>query len=157
MQDNVFRPNLQFLNGPRVVSNAFYSSYHAMQIQLNRRFYNGLQFQWNYTLSKNLDITSTNAPSDASITDFFQRNVNYGPSGNDITHDMEMNFIWELPFGPGKWLGKDLTGWKAHLIGGWQVSSIIGANSGDGLTLGYSTDSTCWQAGPGRTSPPGPR
>jgi hypothetical protein len=51
LPNNAFRPNIQFLNGPRVASNGFYSSYHGLQTQINRRFYNGLQVQANYTFS----------------------------------------------------------------------------------------------------------
>src|SRR4029434_3417115 len=108
-----------------LAANGFYSSYHGFQTQINRRFYNGLQAQANYTFAKNLDITSTTQHTGQSVIDSFARNEDKGPSANDITHDLKGNFIYELPFGPGKRFGSSNGGVLGQVIGGWQVSSII--------------------------------
>ncbi|HEY2934059.1 MAG TPA: TonB-dependent receptor [Acidobacteriota bacterium] len=147
LRDNAFRPNIQFLNGPRLVSNAAYSSYHGMQLQFSRRFLNGLQAQANYTLSKNLDITSTTQPTGQSVTDFFQRNLDKSVSGNDVTHDFKSNFIYELPFGRGKRFGGSTGGFMNQFIGGWQVSSIIEVASAFPFGIGYGSQSSSWQGG----------
>ena len=60
---NSFRPNLQWINGPRATTNAGWSNYHAVQLQIQRRFYQGLQFQGNFTWGKNLDVTSSSSGS----------------------------------------------------------------------------------------------
>ena len=146
LADNTFRPNPQFLNGPRLTSNAAYSNYHGMMLIFRRRFYNGLQGEFNYTLSKNLDITGTNNPVGLSVRDFFQRNADKSISGNDTTHDVEYNIIYELPFGPGKWLGSGASGWSAKLIGGWQVSAIGGFYSGGAMYAYYSNNSSGYQS-----------
>src|SRR4029450_3725580 len=146
---NAFRPNIQFLNGPHLASNGFYSSYHGFQTQVNRRFYNGLQAQANYTFAKNLDITSTTQPTGQSVTDYFDRNADKGPSANDITHDFKANFIHELPFGPGKRFGSSNGGVLGQVIGGWQVSSIIEGAGSFPLADGIRSDSqsSSWGGG----------
>jgi hypothetical protein len=149
LPDNAFRPNIQFLNGPRVASNGFYSSYHGFQTQINRRFYNGLQAQANYTFAKNLDITSTTQPTGQSVIDYFDRNADKGPSANDVTHDFKANFIYELPFGPRKRFGSSNGGVLGQVIGGWQVSSIIEVASSFPLADGirYDSQSSSWGGG----------
>ena len=147
LPNNAFRPNIQFLNGPRVASNGFYSSYHGLQTQINRRFYNGLQAQANYTFSKNLDITNTTQPTGQSVIDFFDRNADKGRSGNDITHNFKANAIYELPFGPGKRFLSSPPGWLAQIIGGWQVNSIVEIASGTHFNVYYASQSSSWGGG----------
>src|SRR5262249_47937902 len=52
------RPNPNFGSLTEIVSNVR-STYNAMAIQLNRHFTRGLQFQFNYTLSKATDTLQT--------------------------------------------------------------------------------------------------
>ena len=147
LADNAFRPNIQFLNGPSVVSNDFYSNYHGLQTQFTRRFYNGLQVQANYTFSRNLDITSTTQPTGQSVTDFFQPRLDYSPSSNDITHNFKANFIYELPFGTGKRFASSGSGWLNHMIGGWQVTSIIEIATDYPMGISYGSMSSSWGGG----------
>ena len=147
LADNAFRPNIQFLNGPRVAANAFYSNYHGLQVQFNRRFLNGLQAQTNYTFAKNFDITSTTQPTGASVIDFYNRDADKGPSSNDITHDLKTNFIYELPFGPERRFANSRGGVVGQLVGGWQVSSIIEIATSFPYGIEYGSQSSSWQGG----------
>jgi hypothetical protein len=157
LADNAFRPNTQFLNGPRVASNDFYSNYHGLQVQFNRRFYRGLQLQANYTFSKNRDITSTTQPTGQSVIDFFQRHLDMGPSGNDITHDFKANSIYELPFGIGKRFASTREGFIGQLVGGWQVNTIFEIATSFPYNISYGSQSSSWGGGtrpdfvPGKT------
>ena len=146
LADNTLRPNTQFLNGPRLTSNAAYSSYHGMMAIFRRRFFNGLQAEFNYTLSKNIDLTGTSNPVGLSVRDFFQRDADKSVSGNDTTHDVDYNFIYELPFGPGKRLGRGTSGWLAKLIGGWQVSAIGGFYTGGAMYAYYGNTNSGFQS-----------
>jgi len=110
------------------------SNYHALQVSFSRRFQQGLQFEANYTWSKALDNSSeavyTEGGSSPFASDWYNRDYDRGYSSYDVRHIFNTNLIWELPFGPGKWLGTDTTGVLAALIGGWQVNAIITAHSG---------------------------
>jgi len=147
LADNTFRPNIQFLNGPRVASNDFYSNYHGLQVQFNRRFFQGLQFQANYTFSKNRDITSTTQPTGQSVIDFFQRHVDMGPSSNDTTHDFKANGIYELPFGVGKRFASTQEGFLGQLVGGWQANVIFEIATSFPYNITYGSQSSSWGGG----------
>ncbi len=125
IQPNLFRPNPQFLNGPRATSNAALSNYHALQMQIQRRFYQGLQFQANYTWSKNLDITSVSEPTGQDAISFYEVRSDYSYSDNDITHNFKLNFIWDVPLGKNRrWLNA-VHPVLDHIFGGWQIASYM--------------------------------
>lgn len=125
VQSNIFRPNIQFLNGPRVTGNAAYSTYHAFQLQMQRRFYDGLQFMANYTLSKNMDITSVSEPTGQDVISFFEVHRDYAVSDNDVTHDLKVNWIWNVPVGRERRFLPNMSPVLNHIFGGWQLAGFI--------------------------------
>src|SRR5215471_11728387 len=60
----VTNPNAAFA---RVLGNFSYSNYHSLQVELRRRFANGLQFQANYTLSRTLNDGTTIVNNQSSL------------------------------------------------------------------------------------------
>ena len=129
IQPNIFRPNPQFLNGPRATGNSAWSSYHAFQFQVQRRFHQGLQFQANYTWSKNLDVTSVSQPTGQDVISFYDIRSDYSYSDNDVTHDLKTNFIWDVPLGKNrKWLNS-LNPVLERVLGGWQIASFVEAST----------------------------
>jgi len=127
VQSNIFRPNEQFLNGPRATANGAKSAYHAMQLQIQRRFYQGLQFQANYTWSKNMDVTSVGEPTGQDAVSFYCVYCDWSYSDNDLRHNFKTNFIWDLPVGKNrKWLNS-MNPVLNQILGGWQVASYIEA------------------------------
>ena len=123
---NAFAPSPQFRTGPDLLSNAATSDYHALQMQVTRRFSQGLQFQANYTFSKNLDLPfSSGSASANSYNNFFNQSVERSLSGNDLRHDFKANAIWELPFGQGRRFGSGANAWVDGLMGGWQLTTIV--------------------------------
>jgi len=146
IQQNSFRPNLQFLNGPRATINGAKSSYHALQVQVQRRFYQGLQFQANYTWAKNLDITNEGNPAEQGSVAFFERYADYSYSDNDLTHDIKLNAIWDIPIGRDrKWL-KSMHPVLEQVMGGWQVAGFMEAATDFPLNIAVN--------GADRTAPP---
>jgi hypothetical protein len=117
------------------------SEYHSLQMSLRKRFSQGLQFDFNYTLGKSLDLTSdvergsvfgnfTSGGLSNYIVDAWNPHKQYGPSDFDLRHQLNANWIYELPIGKGKWLAKDASGWADRALGGWQVSGIYRWTSG---------------------------
>src|SRR5438093_10807109 len=45
-------------------------------------------------------------------------------------HDFRSYGTFELPFGPGRWLGANSSGWFARLIERWDVGAIVNLTSG---------------------------
>ncbi|HQF86519.1 MAG TPA: carboxypeptidase regulatory-like domain-containing protein [Acidobacteriota bacterium] len=133
-----------------------HSNYHAFQGSFSHRFQDGLQFQVNYTWSTAFDNNSesvyTLGNSSPFASDYYNLSYDRGYAAFDVRHVFSGNFIYELPFGPGKWLGGDAEGWLAQLIGGWQINGIMTANSGYPLDYKVARDTL----GTGYTNARGP-
>jgi hypothetical protein len=108
--------------------------YNGLQTSLRRRFSDRYSWDVNYTLSKSEStqggdlsvyyITSFNA-----MQDFWNPELDYGPSTNDIRHRFNVSFIYELPGMRGG------HGVLNGLLGGWQISGIAQARSGGALIV----------------------
>jgi hypothetical protein len=103
-----------------------------MQVQLNRRFTDGLSLSVNYTLSrgKSDNDNSSGFVGDSGKTQavaYMSRN--YALTGTDRTHNLGITNVWELPFGPNRrWLSEG--GVLSYIAGGWQVNNMISIMSG---------------------------
>jgi hypothetical protein len=109
------------------------SNYNAAFATLNKRFSKGLLATVNYTFARSLDQLGANQNAANVMPNSFDLNAEYGPSPFDITHILNSTFRYELPFGKGRFFstGKALD----KLVGGWYVSGIYTARSGDALTV----------------------
>jgi hypothetical protein len=111
------------------------SSYHALQVDLRRRFSHGLTFRGVYTFSKALDdgdslnqTTANNAPG--LVSNPFNLGADKGLATYNATHIAVINAVYALPFGHGQHFANGMEGWRNGIVGGWSVSSIITAQSG---------------------------
>ncbi|HSE98787.1 MAG TPA: hypothetical protein VLD57_11035, partial [Blastocatellia bacterium] len=136
LSPNFFIVNPNVLGGGSfLATNNGSSTYNALQIELRRRFANGLLVQGNYTWSHSL----TNMyGSGGTIQPHTLRDLamDRGPSPFDIRHAFKVNYIYELPFGPGRRF--DFTGGNAVLgkiFEGWETDGIIRWQSGRPFNL----------------------
>jgi hypothetical protein len=75
-------------------------------------------------------------------------NQQRGTSDFDTTHQLNTNFIFELPFGKGKYVARNSGGVADAIIGGWNLSGLARWTSGFPLTIGNGgTWPTNWQLG----------
>jgi len=116
-----------------------HSIYHSLQTSLNRRFSGGLLIKAAYTFSKAIDEAPYsdwtefryNAPS------VFYRNR--ALANHDIPHNLQVGFVYELPFGSTKkWAS---SGSSAAILGGWQLNGLFAAYSGRPFNLTASGSS----------------
>jgi Carboxypeptidase regulatory-like domain len=123
-----------------------WSNYNALQTTLRHHMAHGLQFDFNYTFSKALDISSdAERVGPASNGSFLGLNNNiinawnpraqYGPASFDATHQINSNWIYQLPFGRGKMLATDASRGLDAVIGGWQISGLFRWTSGFPVTV----------------------
>jgi len=122
------------------------SNYNALQATLRKQFSSGLQFDLNYTYSKAIDITSSatrlgwasccnvGAPG-TRLVNAFDSNGRRGVSDFDSTHQINADWIIELPFGKGKRFAENALGVTNALIGGWQLSGLARWTSGFPFTV----------------------
>lgn len=110
--------------------------YDALQVELRRRFSQGLYFQGNYTFSKNLtDAIGTSQTLVEPYLDNNRRQLNKQRADFDLTHVFNFNTIYELPFGKGKTFFSNANGVVDRIIGGWQVTTIMSWTSGSPITF----------------------
>jgi carboxypeptidase family protein len=136
--------------GPEAFFNAQFSSlgllrslgttnYHSLQVLVRKRFTHGLQFDFNYTYSKSEDITSALERSgdfQANVLNAWSPTARKSVSDFDVTHQANINGIWELPVGKGKFVAGNTPKWADQIIGGWQLSAIFRVTSGLPTSVG---------------------
>lgn len=137
----------QFLNNQAISmygwSSIGNSSYNALQANLKKQFSHGVQFDLNYTYSKSLDITSAASRVGFSVYGYqniglvgsrvanaFSPNLARAVSDFDLTHQFNVNWIVELPFGKGRALASNSSALVDALVGGWQLSGLARWTSG---------------------------
>jgi hypothetical protein len=130
------------------------SNYHGMQVNVRKRMAHGVQFDFNYTYSKSIDLSSDAERVDAwsglggQIINSWSPNQLRGVSDFDTTHQFNANWIVDLPFGKGKRFGANSGGVAEALIGGWQLAGLTRWTTGFPVTIGNgATWPTNWQLG----------
>jgi hypothetical protein len=130
-----------FFASPRPISNfaaiievqgSAKSSYHALVVQANRRFSNGLQFQTSYTWAHAEDEgqqLGTFAPTFPTVSNPFDRSIDKGRSDLDIKHRFVASAVWDIG---------DSLGWESGVAGaifkGFQLAPIVSISSGRSVT-----------------------
>jgi hypothetical protein len=123
-------PNVR---GAQLFTNASFSTYHALQVELQRRLRGGLRFQLNYSFAKGLsDFIGSSGDTNSYLT---LRNTRLETGQFNNTHQMNANFIYDLPFGRGRKLLRNVKGAPRQVISGWQLGGIMRFNTGDPLSL----------------------
>jgi hypothetical protein len=133
-----------------------WSNYNALQASLRHRMSHGFQFDLNYTFSKSLDISSDAERVGAAtggayyglnnnIINAWNPNAQKGVSSFDVTHQLNANWIWQLPIGRGQRLAHGSGRLLDAAIGGWQISGLFRITSGFPVTVdngfsGYPTN-----------------
>src|SRR5260221_1055652 len=112
------------------------AAYNGLQVNLQKHMSHGVQFDLNYTYSKSIDLSSDASRIIAyggfggEILHSYPPKALPGGSEFELTHQINANWIAELPFGKSKWLGTDAHGFTEALIGGWQLSGLARWTSG---------------------------
>lgn len=130
-----------------------YSNTHSLQANVERRYSNGLAFQWFYTFTRSLttsdtggfDFGSSGINSSGSggatgsafavpepiviqgapkLTEDELLRLGYANSTAVPAHRVRWNGIYDLPFGRGQRFGRDASGPVNVLLSGWQVAFI---------------------------------
>ncbi len=101
------------------------SNYNGLNLNLVRRFSEGLQLQANYRWSKSIDQLSYEGPGFVTNQTFPQDNrTERGPSDFDVRHYFNLSGLYELPFFRQR---NDFVG---KLLGGFEVTGIVTARTG---------------------------
>jgi hypothetical protein len=169
--------------GPNALYSAQYSAltafrsigsgnYHGFQLTMRKRYSNGLQFDFNYTFSKSIDLGSTTEAQGQGydpVLNSWNPGQMRGVSDYDVRHMISAFFVAELPFGRGHAFGGNINRVANAFVGGWQVSGIWSLTSGLPLSVdnggfwptnwnqeGFTTQTGPVVQGTTKNSPTGP-
>jgi hypothetical protein len=119
------------------------SAYNAAQLQLDKRYTNGLSYAVGYTYSRSINSggdgwfgVEGGVPVDPYHPDAYgSRSV----AGTDLTHVLTENTIFQVPVGKGqRWsTGNGVTD---YLLGNWQLNNSMAFRSGLPFTPTISSD-----------------
>ena len=132
------------------------ANYNALQVSVHKRMARSLQFDFNYTFSKSLDIMSDAervtewGGLGGQVINSWDPNSRRAVSDFDLTHQINGNWIYQMPFGRGQHFGHDVNRVTDAFIGGWELTGLVRWTSGFPLSIqNGSTWPTNWQLGGG--------
>jgi hypothetical protein len=113
--------------------------YHALEVQVQKRLSYGLSGGVSYTWGRTIDTASGSTDGDQfknglSSQFFFDPRLRRGPSDFNQTHNVVVNYSWEIP--SPKTLPSVL-GWAAS---GWEFGGIFSASTGVPFTVTIAPD-----------------
>ena len=123
------------------------SNFHQLQLEIQRRFANGLMFRTEYDWSRNL----ANVNGDSSfwtIQNPWDLRAEYSNTQWQYRHRFLTYYIYELPVGRGRKFLANMNKFEDAVLGGWRVSGITTYRSGDPLTPTFENPGTKigWEA-----------
>jgi hypothetical protein len=102
------------------------SSYHAMQVKVQKRATRGLDLLLTYTYGKAMANSETGGA--------FSNNLNWwqdhGPANYDRKQTLTISHVYQLPFGRGRHWGSGGNKFVDSVLGGWDFSGISTFESG---------------------------
>jgi hypothetical protein len=124
----------------------FWTDYHSVQMSFNRRFRDGFQFGFNYTLGLSQTGTNTlnansgmrlqhNADGTYEIRADWEEAEELLKDNGIRPHALKGNFIWDLPGVDGASAAMKVVG---AIVNDWQISGIYTGVSGTPYDIGYT-------------------
>ena len=134
--------NLAF-SEPVVIRSVGNATYNGLQMVFRKQLSHGVQFQAAYTWSHAIDDAADPIDAPGGNRNIARNSFNLreerGSSDYDLRHRLILNYVLELPFGPG----------HAHLnhgigsavLGGWELSGVSSFQSGHPFDIYSGRDS----------------
>ena len=112
-----------------MTTNVGSTDYHGLQLELRRRYAQGLQFQINYAYGQTMhEQFPVVPPADRHAS-------RRGRAGRPDARD-QVTVVYDLPFGQGRRFGSGANGVVERIIGGWTVGLSSRMQSGQLVNLG---------------------
>ena len=118
------------------------ANYNALQLDLKHKMTHGVQFDFNYTYSKSIDLSSdaervgTIGGNGGQVQNAWNPYQFRAVSDFDTTHQFTTNWIADLPFGRNRLIGRNVGKGLNAVIGGWQLSGLGRWTSGFPFSVG---------------------
>jgi hypothetical protein len=137
-RQQLLRPFIQFLGINELNRSEGQSKYDSFQLMLYKRLSRGLNFSVAYTNSKTIEKASYANAQDSELEKLI--------AAWDVPQSLQINGVYELPFGKGKPFGANAHPVVRRLIGGWEVSGI--ARMQGGMPLAFPANAVPTGADP---------
>ncbi len=116
------------------------STYNSLQTKVEKRYSAGLAllstFTWGHSIDDGNGIATSTAASSTLAQNAYDLAAERARSDFDVKYRFVFSPVYELPFGAGKpWASQ---GFLSKIVGGWQVSALLSAQTGTPLTPYYS-------------------
>jgi hypothetical protein len=130
------------------------SNYHSMYVRFEKRFSHGLSWLSSYTWSKAItnapqfrNAGGANGSENSPAQDSFNLQAERALASFHVAHRAVNTFLYELPFGKkGIYFQQGL---GSKLLGGWEISGILSAQTGFPYTVNLKGDTAGVGAGTG--------
>ena len=111
------------------------SRYDALEVTYTHRWHSGLDLNLSYTYSKFMDDVQGNSGwafpgSGTSNLNSYNLAADYSVDAGNVPHRFVATYDYELPFGKGKLVGSNWSPVVNGVLGGWQWTGILTAESG---------------------------
>lgn len=131
--------------------NGGFSDYHSLQVRLEKRYSNGLFFLNSFTWSKAIDNAAGSLENpNGNFTgpqDFYNLKAEKSLSAYDQPLTNTTSLVYQLPFGKGRRHAASLPAIADFVLGGWEISGINNAFSGQPITIAYTPGSALQVSG----------
>jgi outer membrane receptor protein involved in Fe transport len=121
-------------------------NYNALQATVRQRSWHGLAGTINYTYARAM----TNAVGFYGSTgianannynqDYYNNHAEYGPTSQDVRHNLNGVMSYELPLGRGRMFGSNMNRALDEVVGGWKIGFTAVAYSGFPVTINNSVN-----------------
>jgi hypothetical protein len=122
------------------MDNVATSAYHGLQVKIEKKFSNGLQFLGSYAWGHYIDeggsgFSQSSAPQ---IDNNFA--ADRGDGTFDYRHIFTGNWVYDLPAGHGRHFLNSGNPIVDTILGGWEFTGITHLNTGGPLNMGVNVD-----------------
>jgi hypothetical protein len=104
-----------------------------LQVEINRRAVKGLTLKGAYTYSKAINMSDEDGNTFFTFNTPSEFSRNRAVAVYHIPHMLQLGFVYELPFGPGRAFAQ--SGFSRWLLGDWQMNGIFSAVQGRPFTV----------------------
>jgi len=115
---------------------------NSLDVALNRKFAQGVQFQLAYTYSKNMTDSSAGNGESGTASDPYDRHYDWGNNPLIPRQRFVPTVLWEVPYGKGRTWGGNASRAMSAALGGWEFSVLSVIQSGNYFSPSY--DGTSW-------------
>jgi hypothetical protein len=120
-------------------------NYNSLNLVAERKTKGGLYYQLGWTWASNLTDSQSDSEGGSRPENAYNRAREYGNVDYTPRHRVTGSLLYDLPFGPGRPFLSGLTGVGKWLVGGWTVSGLLQAQTGQFFSPsfdGFDTSNT---------------